>query len=183
MGCGRNHVAGVSTNNHGCVCDVVRAILDIQTQAVQEECRTCMTNCFLEPLGGIVSPATRNADTRVFMLLTKTGAPFVSFFKENQCVVNGSSNTTNASQKMSCASVFYRVEDIFDDCCATLRILKPLHYEGGPPVNLVCSGSTIEFNKICEVCAWEATDSCITVDLRCFCAVQCIADVDLGLCD
>ncbi|HBT71011.1 MAG TPA: spore coat protein CotZ, partial [Lysinibacillus sp.] len=27
------------------------------------------------------------------------------------------------------------------------------------------------------------TDSCITVDLSCFCAVQCIADVDLGICD
>ena len=25
-----------------------------------------------------------------------------------------------------CVSVFFRVEDIFDGCCATLRVLEPL---------------------------------------------------------
>lgn len=180
MGCGRDHVAGVSTNN-GCVCDVVRAIFDIQTQAVQDECRPCMTNCFLEPLGGIVSPVTRNADTRVFMLITKTGVPFMSFFNNGNCTVTINS-TNNSNTKNSCTSVFFRVEDIFDDCCATLRVLRPLKHENGPTVDLVSHG-TVDMHKLCEVCAWEATDSCITVDLRCFCAVQCIADVDLDLCD
>jgi len=37
--------------------------------------------------------------------------------------------------------------------------------------------------KICKVDDWNSTESCITVDLSCFCAVQCIADVDLGICD
>ena len=35
----------------------------------------------------------------------------------------------------------------------------------------------IDFDKLCEVENFEATDSCITVDLKCFCGVQCIKDV------
>lgn len=183
MGCGRDNIGEKHDRHHNCVCDVVRAIFDIQTQAVEEECRPCMTNCFLEPLGGIVSPVTRNADTRVFMLITKNGVPFLSFFKNSNCMNNAGAQLTNPSPKHSCTSVFFRVEDIFDDCCATLRVLKPLRHANGPTVDLVCHGDTVELNKLCDVCAWEATDSCITVDLRCFCAVQCIADVNLGICD
>lgn len=193
MGCGREHVSGKSSNKDGCVCDVVRAIFDIQELAVTEECRPCMTNCFLEPLGGIVSPTNRNADTRVFMLITKTGAPFMSFFKNVECqqapgTQRGASNQASGGstppQRMSCTSVFYRVEDVFDDCCATLRVLKPLKYENGPTVDLLTQdGNAIDMSKLCKVNAWEATDSCITVDLRCFCAVECIADTFLDLCD
>lgn len=197
MGCGRNHVVESRVNNRGgCVCDVVRAIFDIQNEAVREECRPCMTNCFLEPLGGIVSPTTSNSDTRVFMLITKTGAPFTAFFKNNHCVggagnTHGSSNGGNGAQlqpppqhRSSCTSVYFRVEDLFDDCCATLRVLKPLKWENGPTVDLLNhEGTTVDLSKLCKVHAWEATDSCITVDLNCFCAVECIADVDLGLCD
>ena len=78
MGCGRVSSGGSSTT--GCVCEVVRAILDIQNQAVQDDCSSCTTNCFLEPLGGIVSPARSSADTRVFTLLTKCGSPFMANF-------------------------------------------------------------------------------------------------------
>ena len=35
----------------------------------------------------------------------------------------------------------------------------------------------IDLDKLCEVERFEATDSCITVDLKCFCGVQCIKDV------
>lgn len=183
MGCGRDHDGDKSKRDHNCVCDVVRAIFDIQSQAVEEECRQCMTNCFLEPLGGIVSPVNRNADTRVFMLITKTGVPFLSFFKNSECMNTTGTQVNCPKPKCSCTSVFFRVEDIFDDCCATLRVLKPLRHENGSTVDLVCDCDTIDLHKLCDVNAWEATDSCITVDLRNFTAVQCIADVNLGLCD
>ena len=55
--------------NDQCICDVVRAIKDIQDQAVSDDCPACPTNCFLEPLGGLVSPSRNRADTRVFMLI------------------------------------------------------------------------------------------------------------------
>ena len=110
MGCGKptNHTG---SKNSGCVCDVVRAILDIQNQAVQDECSPCTANCFLEPLGGIVCPTRKQADTRVFMLLTKDGSPFKAFFCKEDAEF--------------CTSVFFRVEDMFDDCRATLRVLEP----------------------------------------------------------
>ncbi|MEO4054269.1 CotY/CotZ family spore coat protein [Solibacillus sp. CAU 1738] len=170
MGCGRGEVSPTSSGR-GCVCEVVRSILDIQNQAVQDECSTCTTNCFLEPLGGIVSPARSSADTRVFMLLTKFGTPFVATF------------STDDSTDCVCTSVFFRVEDVFDDCCATLRVLIPLD-RGGDVVDLLNGdGTKVSLRAICEVTDFKASDSCITVDLDCFCAVQCIADVNLGICN
>lgn len=166
MGCGRSNDVGSS----GCVCEVVRAILDIQNQAVDEECSTCTTNCFLEPLGGIVSPARPSADTRVFTLSTKTGVPFIATFSSEEF-------------DDVCISVFFRVEDVFDGCCATLRVLVPLD-ERGHAVQLVNGDdSKISLSALCDVVDFAASDSCITVDLDCFCAVQCIADVDLGICN
>lgn len=166
MGCGRTNDIGSS----GCVCDVVRAILDIQNQAVDNECSTCTTNCFLEPLGGIVSPARPSADTRVFTLSTKNGVPFIATFASDE-------------YDDTCISIYFRVEDVFDGCCATLRVLVPLD-AGGDAVELVngdCTG--ISLTALCDVVDFAASDSCITVDLDCFCAVQCIADVDLGICN
>ena len=114
MGCGRIGNERGTHSKSGCVCDVVRAILDIQNLATEDECSTCTTNCFLEPLGGIVSPARSSADTRVFTLLTKTGAPFFATF------------STDMDTDCACTSIYFRVEDVFDDCCATLRVLIPL---------------------------------------------------------
>ena len=167
MGCGRLNVGGSS---EGCVCEVVRAILDIQNQAVDNECSTCTTNCFLEPLGGIVSPARPSADTRVFTLGTKTGVPFIATF-------------SSIDFEDVCISVFFRVEDVFDNCCATLRVLVPLD-DNFDPVDIVSEdGTGISLTALCDVENFAASDSCITVDLDCFCSVQCIADVDLDICN
>lgn len=169
MGCGHNN-DGFGSNN--CVCEVVRAIKDIQDTAVSpEECAEC-SSCFNEPLGTLVSPTRREpVDTRVFTLSTADGSPFHAFF-------SGENN--------ACVSIFFRVEDVFDNCCATLRVLIPGRREGGNfcPVNLISSGDRccIDLTKVCQVERFRASNDCITVDLSCFCAVQCIADVDLGIC-
>ena len=107
MGCGSN---SDSRSNNGCVCDVVRAIKEIQDNAVQDDdCLDC-PSCFLEPLGTLVSPARDRADTRVFVLKNADGSPFHAFF-----------SPTNGA----CVSIFFRVEDVYDNCCATLRVLIP----------------------------------------------------------
>ncbi len=77
MGCGKK-----DDKHMGCVCDVVRAIKDIQDNAVEEsnECNSC----FLEPLGSIGSKPHKkhhHADTRVFVLKTADGSPFHAFFR------------------------------------------------------------------------------------------------------
>ncbi|WP_066368598.1 CotY/CotZ family spore coat protein [Neobacillus fumarioli] len=169
MGCGKHNDYNSGGN---CVCEVVRAIKEIQEAAVSPtECAEC-TSCFNEPLGSLVSPTRRDpVDTRVFVLKNADGTPFHAFF----------SNEMNA-----CVSIFFRVEEVFDNCCATLRVLVPGRREGGTftPVNLVSSGDRccVDLTRVCQVERFRASNDCVTVDLSCFCAVQCIADVDLGIC-
>lgn len=171
MGCGRNEDITHGKKEDQCICDVVRAIKDIQDQAVSDECPACPTNCFLEPLGGLVSPARNRADTRVFMLLTKDGTPFKAFFRDNDVCDH------------DCVSVFFRVEDIFDGCCATLRVLEPLDAHRKEVDLLNEDGTKIDLRKLCKVRNFDSTGSCITVDLNCFCAIECVADVFLDVCE
>jgi spore coat protein Z len=175
MGCTNGN-----SSTSGCVCEVVQAILDIQ-QAIEEAKCDCSSNCFTEPLGSI-SPhhhhhKRRNADTRVIVLKNADGSPFHAFFKGHH----------------HCVSIYFRVEDVFDNCCATLRVLRPLKFgedkdEHGHGHDLVTAdlmsddGKCIDMDKVCKVEDFAATNDCITVDLHCFCAVQCIEDVDLNIC-
>jgi spore coat protein Z len=171
MGCGNLGDVTDVTRSGNCVCDVVRAIKDIQDQATNTDCPPCPTNCFLEPLGGLVSPTRHQADTRVFMLLTKDGDPFKAFYRDNDRF------------DCDCISVYFRVEDIFDGCCATLRVLEPLDRERHEVDLLNDCGTKIDLRKLCKVRNFRLTGSCITVDLNCFCAIECIADVFLDVCD
>ncbi|MGD6801621.1 spore coat protein CotZ [Rossellomorea vietnamensis] len=165
MGCGkRDDVGGIRTDN--CVCEVVRAIKDIQDAAVADDCLDCTTSCFLEPLGDLNSPAMRRrADTRVFTLTNKNGELFKALFKQKdgQCDAN-------------CVTIYFRVEEIFDNCCATLRALRPNK-------DIINDYGKLDYGAICKVDEWFRTNNCITVDLNCFCAIQCIADVDLDICE
>lgn len=160
MGCGKK--TGHSTS--GCVCDVVRAILDIQDN-VQDDCG-CGSNCFMEPLGAIRPHMKDRVNTRVFVLKNADGSPFHAFFK-------GCGD--------ACVSIYFRVEEVFDNCCATLRVLKPLDHKGHP-VDLTDEKCCIDLSQVCKVEDFEATNDCVTVDLTCFCAIQCIEDVSLDLC-
>ncbi|MBP3040125.1 spore coat protein CotZ [Bacillaceae bacterium Marseille-Q3522] len=167
MGCGKKDDFDRDIN---CVCEVVRAIKDIQDSA-EDNCE-CPTNCFSEPLGSLVSPISNRVDTRVFVLKTKDGSPFHAFFRNHDC---------------ACISIFFRVEDIFDKCCAVLRVLEPLKVVHTSPLKFetvnLAGDKGVDLGKICKVDDFRATNDCITVDLSCFCAVQCLKDVHLGICD
>ncbi|MBM4764264.1 CotY/CotZ family spore coat protein [Bacillus sp. B15-48] len=163
MGCGKK--TGHAKN--GCVCDVVRAILDIQ-ENIQDDF-SCGSNCFAEPLGAIRPQAKNKVNTRVFVLKDVDGTPFHAFFK---------------GCEDACVSIYFRVEEVFDNCCATLRVLKPLG-DDDYPVDLTGDKKDkccIDLSKVCLVEDFEATHDCVTVDLSCFCAIQCIEDVYLDLC-
>ncbi|WP_428911401.1 CotY/CotZ family spore coat protein [Niallia sp. Krafla_26] len=168
MGCGKNGNDVLGTSHENCICEVVRAIKDIQDTVMEEESCECPKNCFLEPLGSLVSPATNHppADTRVFVLKTADGSPFHAFFKSSDC---------------NCVSIFFRVEDIFDNCCATLRVLRPMKNKHDS-LDLV-KNCCVDLAAFCDLKGFQATDDCITVDLSCFCAIQCITDCYLGICE
>ncbi|MFO1445572.1 spore coat protein CotZ [Bacillus sp. Bva_UNVM-123] len=186
MGCGKND----DFKGNSCVCEVVRAIKDIQENA--EEVCECPSNCFLEPLGSI-SPSTirrQRPDTRVFVLKTADGTPFHAFI-----TANANTHGHGSGKNNSCVSIFFRVEEVFDNCCAVLRVLEPIKFDGkgqqdnqmqnqmqhAKPVSLV-KDCCIDLNAVCDVDFFRSTNDCVTVDLKCFCAVQCIADVDLNIC-
>lgn len=169
MCCGKKN----GHSSGGCVCEVVKAILDIQCAAEETNC-DCSSNCFMEPLGSI-SPIhhnkKRNADTRVIVFKNADGSPFHAFFKGHH----------------HCVSIYFRVEEVFDNCCATLRVLRPLKCDEAGAMHTADligdNGCCIDLEKVCNVEGFAATNDCVTVDLHCFCAIQCIEDVDLNICN
>ncbi|HWL27139.1 MAG TPA: CotY/CotZ family spore coat protein [Ureibacillus sp.] len=188
MGCGKHHESSSFEGNHmqGCICEVVKSILKIQNAAVRHDCDTCGTSCFLEPLGGL-SHRTRNADTRVFMLLDELGKPFKVIARRGQNFFY---------------TCFFRVEDVFGDCCATLRALAPIEAANGGHADFEAPGEEAENGIVDDLIFFEEdhndnmdptrfgdirrfkkTETCVTVNLDNFTAIQCVADVDLNICN
>ncbi len=180
MGCGRNEDVGEHRHpsHDNCICEVVRAIRRIQDIRDERECDDCSTDCFLTPIGSLLSPARQRANTRVFMLLTDDGDPFKAMFNNRRRRDHDMLATVEQGTEWkhdSCFSVFFRVQNVFDNCCATLQVLEPLDRRG-KRVDLFKNGK-LDFDAICEVERFEATGSCVTVDLKCFCGIQCVKDV------
>lgn len=169
MGCGRKHFESSSHHgrrHEGCICEVVETILELQNHVVKDDDDTCGTSCFLEPLGGINNKNRRNhADTRVFMLLTEDGSPFKVMFCDKEY---GWYKTP-----------FFRVEDMFGDCCATLRAIASTS-QAYEPISAV-DGETLDAGAMMDCYHFKKTDTCVTVDLSRFAGIQCIADVNLHI--
>lgn len=173
MGCGRNMESSSSSShgheekhhNVGCICEVVKTILRLQNRAVRND-DTCGTSCFVEPIGGI-SKHGKHADTRVFMLLDKNGKPFKVLFMDKDWTFH--------------FTPFFRVEDVFGDCCATLRAVAPVE-ENGDTVDVIDPDSNNLIPEVfSDIFKYKKTDTCVTVDLNDFTAIQCVADVDLNI--
>ncbi|MDN4606874.1 CotY/CotZ family spore coat protein [Sporosarcina highlanderae] len=185
MGCGRNEDVRSDNNRHNsCICEVVRAIKRVQGIRDEIDCDDCRTDCFLTPLGSLVSPARQRANTRVFMLLDEKGNPFKAMFRRARRFSEAEATATASEQGRrdcnTCFSVFFRVQNVFDNCCATLQVLEPRDIRGRR-VDLF-KGGKLDLDAVCEVERFEATGTCVTVDLSCFCAVQCVKDVHID-CD
>lgn len=170
MGCGRKRCGEGSANvasrkHHGCICEVVETILELQNHASHDEDFNCGTSCFLEPLGGINRPSRHHADSRVFMLLNSDGTPFRILYYDKK---HGWFETH-----------YFRVEDVFGDCCATLRAVKPAD-DQNDPIPLYNDG-ILDVAALNAICKFVKTDNCVTVDLSRFAGIQCIADVDLNI--
>ncbi|MDF2946221.1 MAG: cotZ [Bacillales bacterium] len=154
MGCGKHD----KFNNTNCVLDVVQFINDLQN-AVEDD--DCPTGCLNPVLGGVVSPVNR-ANTRPFILYTECGDKFSAFFR----TLDG----------RLCKSFVFRVESV-EDNCAVLRVLGVKFLDDCEEV--VGDVSMDDLLKDCKRIALFPTSSCITVDLRCFCAIQCLEDLYL----
>ncbi|WP_456275840.1 CotY/CotZ family spore coat protein [Bacillus sp. AK128] len=127
-----------------CVCDAVEAILDAQ-EAVEDN---CPTSCY----SNLLSPVAAGRDTIPFILYTKEGKPFTAF---------GNLKPGLNSFK----TPFFRVRGL-DGCCATLELLES-------DVEPDCEIDNLK-ELICDTEQLFRTNNCIEVDLKCFCAIQCL---------
>ncbi|RWS42155.1 spore coat protein [Bacillus mycoides] len=138
-----------------CVSNVVRFIHELQECATT----TCGSGCEVPFLGAHNSASVAN--TRPFILYTKAGEPFEAFAP--------SGNTKH------CTSPIFRVESIDDDDCAVLRVLtvKHDHDHDHDHADPICTFLNVPNAKLIK------SPSCLTVDLNCFCAIQCLRDVTI----
>lgn len=150
---GKPHV-----KSDNCVCDTVRAIYKMQEAA--EDRNDCDNNCYdlLNSTGG----KSKNKYTTVpFSLYDKQGNPFtITGYKKGES---------------GCAAVetsFFRVSKMLSDCCAVLELLKDesdYYHDGGDDID----GSSERGGSYYSCPSLKRTRICVTVDLKCFCAIQC----------
>ncbi|MDA1541968.1 CotY/CotZ family spore coat protein, partial [Bacillus cereus group sp. TH244-1LC] len=103
----------------------------------------------------------------IFSRHNKTAPPIVSYL----------SNKLGAVQSLtSCRSPIFRVESVDDDSCAVLRVLSVVLGDSSPvpPTDdPICTFLAVPNARL------VSTSTCITVDLSCFCAIQCLRDVSI----
>ncbi|AXH98522.1 spore coat protein CotZ [Sporosarcina sp. PTS2304] len=187
MGCERKDNKHGGCHKSNCICEVVRFIKRVQSTSPEVDCVECDTDCFMAPLGSLVSPVRGRVNTRVFSLLTDDGDYFKAVFRGGKSVkpYPRAANESEMGRKpsypsTSCVSVFFRVQTVFDSCCATIQVLQPLY--NGNPIDIYDNGK-ICLEKVCKVNGFGPTNTCLTVDLSCFCGIQCIDDVYIDFCD
>ncbi|MEH6890296.1 CotY/CotZ family spore coat protein [Bacillus sp. JJ864] len=133
-----------------CVCDVVNFINELQDCATS----TCPTGCDVPFLGA--HQGSRLANTRPFILFNSQGTAFSGYIPATD--LEGHSS-------------ILRVESV-DVCYAVLRVLEvPNVPPGQNPISYFLNTPTATL---------QATNSVVTVDLNCFCAVQCLRDTHVA---
>ncbi len=178
MSCKDNHD---KKRNH-CVCDVVKFINDLQDCATN----TCPTGCDVPFLGA--NPNVPLANTRPFLLYLANGELFrVPAFNNNMMSImaqqrdggDQNQNQNKNAQINNCQdTVVFRVESVDDDCCAVLRALVPVKTGDGKDNNKNDNQNT--FCELVDGDMFVASNTCVTVDLDCFCAIQCLRDVHVS---
>ncbi|MEK4706154.1 CotY/CotZ family spore coat protein [Bacillus sp. FSL R10-2780] len=152
MSCNENKY---SSSSH-CVVDVVKFINELQDCSTT----TCGSGCEVPFLGAHSSSSVAN--TRPFILYTKAGIPFEAF-------------APSGSLTESSRSPFFRIESVDDDSGAVLRVLTVT--VGGDPVTPGDDPISTFLNL--PNATLRGTNTCITVDLSYFCAIQCLRDVTI----
>lgn len=158
-------------DSENCVCDVVREIADIQDQVDNERCRV---SC-VRSINDLISPTGRNNfNTVPFILYGKDLKPFKGF--------GATLEMNEADPQFLCTESFiFRVKEVSDDeddCCAVLELLTTEPVEPGEDLEEVEGLKTpceqLDGEPVSDV---SSTGICITVDLKCFCAITCLPPV------
>ncbi|MBP1969056.1 spore coat protein Z [Virgibacillus natechei] len=149
MGCGK----GFETGN--CVCDILKDIVDAQTDVVENCCDTSCEQSISDLLGE--RDSGNGLDT----------VPVILYCKDSCKPFKGYGAHPNDIGHMT-SSFFFRVKSVDKDCCATLELLRDPNDADKDPKSPVhqCTEPLL------------ATGICLTVDLNCFCHVTCLPAVN-----
>ncbi|MFJ8530194.1 CotY/CotZ family spore coat protein [Bacillus sp. NPDC094106] len=155
MSCNCNDENDISFDA-SCVCNVVLFIHELQ------ECASTTYSTSYEIPFLASHYKTDMPNTRPFILFTQSGNLFEAYVP---------------SANKNCRSPIFRVESVDKDCCAVLRALIVIvGKEPDTSPNPVCTYLSVPHAKLC------ATPSFITVDLNCFCGIQCLRDAAVANC-
>ncbi|MGM8212702.1 CotY/CotZ family spore coat protein [Virgibacillus sp. W0430] len=176
MGCGKrfdkdDKIDDIFTSDE-CVCDVVRAIAEAQEDVFD---MTCDVSC-AKSINNLLAPVSRNnLDTVPFILYGKDLKPFRAFGADIE--IRGGRPIFDCTE-----SFIFRVKEVSDDCCAVLELLtfdamepdRPGDQDGAKGAMTPCKQLDRE-----DVNDLNRTGVCITVDLKCFCAITCLPAVSV----
>jgi len=144
------------SNEESCCLAKILKVIDILQK--QQNNNDCFDESCTKPIfGPIVTNTCYN--TRPITLYTKNGSLFTVNYN-----TTASSDSTAASTS---SSFVFRVEEVCG-CCAKLRILAI----NTTDATAATTGTT----------TYTKTNQFITVNLKCFCVVKCLADISLDGC-
>ena len=151
-----------------CICDTLRKIDEAQSVVENNKRLSSCNNCMKK----FNLPLTKNNfDTIPIMLICKDKCDFFMgsgiFRKPNTMI-------------LECFKTpFFRVTKFLDnsDCCVVLELLQPQNEEGEIPSSFIENDIYAFFSDSC-ITRFVRTGICITVDLNCFCGVECLPAVN-----
>lgn len=156
-----------------CVCDVVRKIVLAQNEVADAQDDCCSTGCS-QAIDKLLNPTTISPDgptTIPFLLYCKGDCDlfFATGVKNN----NGAAAGTGA---FTCVETpVFKAKKFKKGCCVELELLK---FDTDPGCIVGHKGHTDHcFIPPNTTGDFIETGICITVDLHCFCAIQCLDPV------
>ncbi|MGF7016197.1 CotY/CotZ family spore coat protein [Ornithinibacillus bavariensis] len=150
-----------------CVCDVVRKIVRAQNEVAEAQDDCCTTGCE-QSIEQLLAPTTANGPTTI---------PFLLYCK-GDCDLFFATGVRPDNSTFDCIETpVFKAKKFKKNCCVELELLE---FETNGSGGLL---SSHQHNKDCSFIPSNTTGNfvetgvCITVDLHCFCAIQCLNPV------
>ncbi|MCA1031107.1 spore coat protein [Bacillus timonensis] len=129
-------------NDEGCICSTIEHIKQLQDAANEVG------------LPNLVPPQ-----------ITGKTIPFILYDREGK-LMKAFGHIGGIEPERCFQTAFFSIEEIRENCCATLTLLKPFHHQC--PIDIVTD------EDVCELTTLKRTASCIEVDLSCISSIQCL---------
>lgn len=159
-----------------CICHTVKKIIDAQNRVNNVD--GCATSCE-QSIKQILSPIKdrKHKHTTIpFILFNKDSTPFIaqSIFKQDDI------DCPDESFFQCLTTPILRAKKLShsNPCCVVVELLRPVNKEGIPVTEY--GANLADFfctHKKCRIINFQETGICLTLDLNCFCSIQCLEPI------